>query len=78
MGMHSPMPLGYSGVSAVSSSYDISGVWTDGLCTFHVMSMVLSLDLIVGSVSSSSLTTDGSCMRGSSISQVWTASAAQN
>ena len=47
MGMHSPMPLVSSGVSYVSSSSYISEGWTDGICTVHVLSMGLYLDLTV-------------------------------
>ena len=47
MGIHSPMPLGSSGVSAVPSSSDISEDFTDKLFTVHVMSMGLSFDITV-------------------------------
>ena len=48
MGMHNPMPLGSSGVIAVSSSSDISEGWADGVCPVHVISAGLSLALTVG------------------------------
>ena len=48
MSMQSPMPLGSSGVLAVSSSSDISEVWNDGVYPVHVMSFVLNLALKVG------------------------------
>ena len=66
MGMHNPMPTGPSVVLSVSSSYDISEGWTDGVCPVHIISMCLPLNLTVGWVSSTSLTIDGSWKRGSS------------
>ena len=48
MGMKNTIPLGSSGVPAVSLSYDISEGCNDGVCTFHVLSMGLSLALKVG------------------------------
>ena len=60
MRMHISMPLGSSGVSAVSLSSDISESWTDGVCPVHVLKMVFLLDLTVGSSSSSSLTVSSS------------------
>ena len=78
MGIQNTMPLGSSGVLAVSLSYDISEVWTDGVCRVHVILMGFCLALIFGSVSSTSLTIAGSWTRGSSSSQVWNSAAAQN
>ena len=76
--MQNPMPPVTSGVLAVSSSSDISEVWTDGVCPVHVLAMVLSLDIKFGLVSSTSLTLAGSWMMRSSPSTVWTDAAAQN
>ena len=73
-----PMPLGFSGISAFSSSSDISEGWNDGVCRIHVLLMGLYLSLTVGWVSSSSLTIDAYWMRRSSLYQVCNAADAYN